>query len=144
MRKLLFALLPFMCLLAMQAGAQTRAEKEVGTAVENFRKALVSGEKAALQSLASEKLSYGHSSGKVEDKATFVETLASGKSDFVTCDFTNQTVTVSGNTAIVRHHLEAKTNDGGKPGTVSLNIMLVFQKMNGKWILLARQAVKAL
>ncbi|MEK7226911.1 MAG: nuclear transport factor 2 family protein, partial [Bacteroidota bacterium] len=34
------------------------------------------------------------------------------------------------------------TNDGGKPGEVHLLVMLVWQKQGGKWILLARQAVK--
>ena len=37
----------------------------------------------------------------------------------------------------------ATTNDGGKPGTVKLKVLLIFQKENGAWKLLARQAVKA-
>ncbi|WP_374166583.1 nuclear transport factor 2 family protein [Arcticibacter sp. MXS-1] len=137
---------PVVCLLLMMSYhlvAQTKSEKEVAAAVETLTKAMIDGNRSALEAVASKNLSYGHSGGKVEDKATFVESIASGKSDFVTIDLTNQTVQVSGNTAIVRHHLAASTNDGGKPGNVSLNILLVFQKQQGKWLLLARQAVKA-
>ncbi|MEQ1678647.1 MAG: hypothetical protein ABL876_18265 [Chitinophagaceae bacterium] len=43
---------------------------------------------------------------------------------------------------MVRHILNAKTNDGGKPGEVHLRVLLVWQKTGGKWVLLARQAVK--
>ncbi len=142
MKKTLLIVLSVLCIGINAVMAQTKEETQVSRAVERFREALISGNRAELQAVAAEKLSYGHSSGKVEDKATFVEQIASGKSDFVTCDFSNQTISVSGNAAVVRHRLDAKTNDSGKPGSVSLNILLVFQKMNGKWLLLARQAVK--
>jgi hypothetical protein len=46
------------------------------------------------------------------------------------------------NTAIVRHILTAQTNDGGKPGSVNLGVMLVFIKEHGSWKLLGRQAYK--
>jgi ketosteroid isomerase-like protein len=103
---------------------------------------MISGDKVSLEAITANELSYGHSGGSVEDKVAFVEKIASGKSDFVTIQLTDQTVKVSGKTAVVRHHLSATTNDNGKPGTVELNILLIFQKQHGKWLLLARQAVK--
>ncbi len=122
--------------------AQSKPEKAVANAVEKLRKAMVDANKADLESSVSDQLSYGHSGGHIDDKKEFVEKLTSGKSDFVTIDLTEQTISVSGKVAVVRHILTAKTNDGGKPGDVHLRILLVFQKKEGKWILLARQAVK--
>jgi ketosteroid isomerase-like protein len=122
--------------------AQSKKEAQVNAAVEKLKLAMVSGERAALESVAADQLSYGHSGGLIETKAQFVEKIASGSSDFVTIDLKNQTVTVSGNTAIVRHELHATTNDGNKPGEVHLGVMLVFQKQGKEWKLLARQAVK--
>lgn len=122
--------------------AQTGAESKVAAAVEKLRLAMVSGNRADLETVASKELSYGHSSGKLEDFATFVETIASGKSDFLSIDFTKQTIKVSGKTALVRHELHAKTNDGGKPGEVHLGILLVWQKDGKEWKLLGRQAYK--
>lgn len=124
------------------AMAQNKEEAAVTAAVENLRKAMVDGDKAGLQNITADQLSYGHSSGKVEDKTTFVDNIVTGKSDFVTIDLTNQTIAVSGDAAIVRHTLSATTNDGGKPGSVKLNILLIWQKQKGQWKLLARQAVK--
>ncbi|MGB3007693.1 MAG: nuclear transport factor 2 family protein [Chitinophagaceae bacterium] len=122
--------------------AQSKKENQVVEANEQLRKAMVDADKAQLEKLVSEKLSYGHSGGHIDDKKEFVEKITSGKSDFVAIDLTEQTVSVSSKTAIVRHILTAKTNDGGKPGEVHLRVMLVWQKMAGKWKLLARQAVK--
>jgi len=133
----------FACLLfTVSAFAQTKDEKNVAAAVEFMRKAMVDGDRANLTKLAADELSYGHSSGKIQDKKEFVEAIASGASDFVTIDLTDQTIKVAGNTAIVRHKLSAQTNDGGKPGSTVLGIMLVFQKQKGEWKLLARQAYK--
>lgn len=122
--------------------AQTKEETAVAAAIETLRKAMIDGDKKALDAIAANKLSYGHSSGKVEDKASFVDAIASGRSDFVTIDLTEQSIRVVGNTAIVRHKLSATTNDGGKPGTVNLAILLIWQKQHKVWTLLARQAVK--
>lgn len=122
--------------------AQTKKEQEVAQAVEQMRLAMISGERQALENIAAAKLSYGHSSGKLEDKSAFVESIASGKSDFVSIDLTNQSIVVSGKTALVRHQLHAKTNDGGKPGEVHLGILLVWQLEGKQWKLLARQAYK--
>ncbi len=124
--------------------AQTKDEKAVTDAVEFLRKAMVDGERAALEKITAADLSYGHSSGKVEDKAAFVEALASGANDFVSIELSEQTVKVIGNTAIVRHKLNGVTNDGGKPGTAKIAILLVWIKQGKEWKLLARQAVKIL
>ena len=129
--------------MALQSMAQTKDEQAVTTAVENMRKAMVDGSKTALEQLADKKLTYGHSNGKIEDKTLFVENLTNGNSDFVDINLTDQTITVEGTTAIVRHRLFAHTNDKGKaPGTVDLYILLVWHKVKGEWKLLARQAVK--
>ncbi|WP_207425498.1 nuclear transport factor 2 family protein [Pedobacter sp. SYSU D00535] len=140
MKKLAFALALFV--VVNTASAQTKQEAKVAAAVESLKQAMIDGDREKLNDLAADKLSYGHSGGKIEDKATFVETIASGKSDFVSIDLSNQTIAVSGKTAIVRHRLTAKTNDGGKPGAVDINILLVFQKQKGDWKLLARQAIR--
>ena len=117
-------------------------ENEVAAAVEQLRQAMIDADQSKLESLVSDQLSYGHSSGVIDDKKTFVDKIVTGKSDFVSIDLSEQTITVSDKTAIVRHLFKAKTNDGGKPGEVQLRIMLVWQKQKGGWKLLARQAVK--
>lgn len=125
------------------AYSQSKDEKAVAGAVEALRNAMISGDRSGLEQLVLPQLSYGHSGGHVDDKAEFVEKLASGKSDFVTIDIAEQTIVVVDNVAIVRHKLHATTNDKGVAGTVDLQVMLVWQKTKNAWKLLARQAVKA-
>lgn len=134
----------FMLCLTLTAAvqAQSKKEKEVATAVETLREAMVNANKTQLENIAANELSYGHSSGKIEDKAEFVEALASGKSDFENINLKDQSIKIAGNTAIVRHKLSAKVNDNGKPATVNLGVLLIWQKQQGQWKLLARQAYK--
>lgn len=141
MKKILLTVFVLYLSTGMTFG-QTKKEKQVAAATEQLRIAMLDGNRAELEKLASGKLSYGHSGGLVEDKPAFVEKIASGNSDFVTLDFAEQRISVSHKTALVRHILHAKTNDGGKPGEVHLRILLIWQKEGGKWKLLARQAVK--
>ena len=113
-------------------------------AAEKLRTTMIDPTKPALEKLLVDSLSYGHSSGKIDTKQTFVESLTSGKSDFVSIDITDQSVHIDKNTGIIRHNLSAVTNDGGKPGTVKLHVLTVWVKKGNKWLLASRQAVKIL
>lgn len=125
------------------AMAQTKEEQAVAEAAEHLRKAMVDGDSATLSSLVLPQLSYGHSGGHVDDKTEFVQKLVSGKSDFVTIDITEQNINIVQDVAVVRHKFHATTNDNGKPGTVDLSVLLIWQKQKKEWKLLARQAVKS-
>jgi Domain of unknown function (DUF4440) len=128
--------------ICFQLQAQTKQETAVANAVEQLRKAMVDGDSLMLDKLVSPKLSYGHSGGHIDDKTEFIHKLASGGSDFVTIELTEQTISISKNIAVVRHKLNAATNDGGKPAVVHLAVLLIWQKLHGDWKLLARQAIK--
>lgn len=131
------------CIFSNSITAQTKAEQAVAASVEAMRKAMVDADKVMLEKLSHDSLSYGHSGGKVESKAAFVENIVNGNSDFLAIDLTGQTIFVSGKTAIVRHRLSATTKDKGKdPGTVNIAILSVWQKDKKEWKMLARQAVK--
>ena len=136
----LFLISIFILLVNIASGQS--AEQKVSETVERLRLAMINPDKASLEKLTVEGLSYGHSSGKVEDRAAFIEALVSGKSDFVDIQLTDQTITVVDKTAIVRHKLSGNVNDGGKASTVNIAVLLVFVNQGKEWRLTARQAVK--
>ena len=138
MKKLSLILLIFAS--GLVANAQSKDETLVAAAVEKLRAAMISGNKADLESVLSDDLTYGHSSGKVQSKAVFVEEISTKKSDFLTIDLSEQTISIAGDVAIVRHILTASTNDGGKPANPHLGIVLVWKKTKGEWKLIARRA----
>jgi ketosteroid isomerase-like protein len=129
-------------LLSASLFGQSSDQKAVEAAVEKLRKAMIAADKAVLENLTSNELSYGHSSGLVEDKAAFVDQFVTGKSVFKTITLADQSIKMAGNTAIVRHRLTGDTNNSNVPGKVDIIVMLVWQKQNGEWKLLARQAAK--
>ena len=135
------------CAMMVPLGAAATTgsdEQAVASAVEEMRAAMTAPiNRTALEKLVDEKLSYGHSGGHVQNKAEFIEQLASGKSTFVNIALSDQSIAVEDDVAIVRHTLTAATNDSGKPGNVMLKILLVWKKQSGQWHLLARQAVHA-
>ena len=142
LKNVFFLLMTTSWLFSLQSLAQSRNEIAVGKAVENLRKAMVEADSITLSKLVMDELSYGHSGGKVEGKASFISSLTSGQSDFVTMELTNQTISVLKKTAIVRHTLSATTNDRGKPSSVKLGILTVWVKNGHQWKLLARQAIR--
>lgn len=123
--------------------AQSKPQIIVEEKVEQLRKAMLDGDRVMLDRLSSDNLLYRHSGGHFDDKKEFIQKLSSGKSDFVTINLLDQKVSVINKKLVVVYHtLEAKTNDNGKPAEVNLYVMLVWEKQQGNWKLVARQAAK--
>ena len=122
--------------------AQNKEIYKVQKAVEKLTAAMISANKEELENITSNQLSYGHSSGRIEDKKTFIENIMLKKSVFKSIQIVDQTIEIFKNTAIVRHNFMATTNDNGIAGNVQLKILLVFIKQNKNWKLMARQSVK--
>jgi hypothetical protein len=138
----LVAVVAFSSQWASASSSQEKAIKAVESQVELLRKAMVDADAVKLKTLTLSELNYGHSGGHVENQAEFIQKIVSGTSDFVTMDLNDQSVSVVGDIAIVRHMLVAKTNDRGVAGEVTIGVMLIWKKQRGDWKLLARQAFK--
>jgi len=122
---------------------QNTDEKDVAAVVETIRKAIVDADKNVLEAVSSDGLVYAHSNGRVQDKAEFIDEIVSGKSiDYTSVTMTDQTIRIVGNAAVVRHIYSAETLTNGKPGSLKIGNMLVLQKQDGNWKLIARQAYR--
>ena len=127
------------------AFAQSADEKAVASAVEKLRVAIIAANEAELLKLTAPTLSYGHSNGLLEDQKEFIRALTSGESKFTKIDLSEQTISISGDVAMVRHKLMGDTHNKGKdPAAVRLGVFMVLQKVKGNWVLLGRQAFKLL
>lgn len=129
--------------LSLTVMAQKKEEQAVTTAVQRLNQAMIDGNQILLDELTSKNLSYGHSSGLVENKDAFITAIVSGASRFTSINLTDQTIAISNSIAIVRHKLAAATdNKGQEPGRINLGVMQIWQKEKGKWVLVARHATK--
>jgi ketosteroid isomerase-like protein len=143
MRKLM--LLTIACALfgvASLGMAQSSDETAVSQAVEAFRNAMLTADRAQLTALTADPLSYGHSSGRVENKSQFLDAATSGQSRWKFITLTDQTVQIVGNTALVRHTLTGETERDGKINPVKIGVLMVWHQHDGTWQLLARQSVR--
>ena len=123
--------------------ALAQPEKEVGKIVEELRLAMIDPSTDGLKKITSLDLSYGHSSGLMENQNEFIEALVSGKSDFKSITLSDQSIKFTGkNIALVRHKLKGETLTAGVVGAINIGVLLVWIKEKGGWKLVARQAFK--
>ena len=128
--------------LPSSSRAESADEAAVKKAIDDLSKAMIAADKAKLEALVSDQLSYGHSGGRIETKAMFVDVFVSKKSVYKSVVITEPTVAVSGNNAIARHVFAVEFESDGKPGSAKVGVMQVWTKDGGAWKLLARQAFR--
>ena len=126
----------------LAAGAETSDEAALRRDLERLRKALLSADKVQLEELTAAQLSYGHSSGKVQNKSEFIDGVLGRKVVVKSLTFPDVTIAVAGNAAIVRHIYASESEAGGKTDNIRLGVLAVWQKQEGAWKLLARQGYK--
>jgi ketosteroid isomerase-like protein len=142
MKKMIF-LFVFFAAYTLTSHAQSANESAVAEAVAKLNKAILDEDTNALKQLTAKELSFGHSSGKVENQQEFVTNVSQGAIHFKTLDISDQTIALAADNAIVRNSLHGNVLRDGKPDEIKLKILMVWHKdKKGKWKLLARQAVK--
>jgi hypothetical protein len=149
-RRHLTASLPVLSLVAAgllgpdTAQAATSDEAAVAQRLEAFRAAQVAADPKALDALCAAELSYSHSDGHIEDKATFVKNATDGKSKFLSLEYRDPSIRVVGDAAIVRFHWvgEGETVPEGKKSSTNLLILMNWQTQGSDWKLLSRASTK--
>ncbi|MCJ2068008.1 nuclear transport factor 2 family protein [Methylobacterium sp. J-030] len=128
---------------ALAAEQQPHDQKAaVEAQVDALTKALLAGDGTALDALTLAGLSYGHSSGVVQDKAAFIAPLASKRQTFPSITLSDRSVSVAGDDAIARHVFSGEVVTDGKSAPVHIGVMQVWHRDGDRWRLLARQAFK--
>ena len=124
------------------AGAASGDEAAVTQAVEALRKAILEQDKAQLEALCAEQLSYGHSGGRVETKAQFIEGVMTRKALVKSITLSGHTIAIVGTDAIARHTWASESETDGKPTSTTIGVLQVWQKHGSTWQLLARQGFR--
>ncbi len=142
--KLLSLLVLFFTLLTgtQTVYAQSADETAVTQAMEALRAAMVVRDAKQYEALISENVSYGHSAGRIENKQEFIKVNVANKAVMKSLTFTDQTVKVTGNTAVVRNTYNGVSELDGKTNTTKIGVLLVWTKEAGTWRLYARQAFR--
>ncbi len=115
---------------------------QIKQAIENLRQAMVNADSEALDSLTDEALTYGHTNGTVEDKATFIAAICGKRNVFTEIKLSDQVPFHSDDVVSVRHRMQAHVLVNGTPTDVDIRVLQVWQKRDDVWKLIARQAYK--
>src|SRR4029077_8465957 len=87
-------------------------------------------DKAKLETLAAEQLSYSHSDARLEDKAKFIDSIMTRKAVIKSIEFPELTVAIVGNNAIVRHLWVSESELDGKVTNTKIGVLQVWQKQD--------------
>jgi hypothetical protein len=149
-RRYLNRALPVLGVLAMAlpptkaVRAASADEQALAKRLEAFRDAQIAANAKALEALCAPELSYSHSDGHVEDKATFIKNATAPTSKVLSLVYQDPWIRVVGDDAIVRFHWigESETVPEGKKSSTSLHVLMNWQKQHGEWMLLSRGSTK--
>ena len=134
-------LLLFCFLINTQTQAQM-SNKEIESSIERLNKAMITPDKSTLENITAEELSYGHSTGVVQNKSEYIKDILSGPVKFSQIDNANQSISILDNTATVRNICSIKGTRDGAPLDLKIGILMIWIKKRDGWKLLARQGYK--
>jgi hypothetical protein len=122
-----------------QAG---KAEQQVLQAEKDRFAAMVKGDRAALEKLLADDLTYTHSTALLETKEQFIKSVTSGNIDYVSIvpSEPDSKVRINGNSAIVTGIAAVNVIDNGKDRKIRIRYTTVYGNRGGSWLLQAWQS----
>lgn len=123
--------------------AQQTDEEKLTATVKEFHLALVTKNIVSINQQTDKALSYGHSNGWVETKTDVIKDLETGYISYQGFKEDSITVLINGNMANVRFIADITATMKATTTTFHLKVLEVWVKKGKRWVLFARQAVKA-
>jgi len=105
--------------------------------------AQVNADAKALGNLLDDGLEYTHSNGDLDTKASFIDSLVTGKRDYISSTATIETVRIFGDVGVIRG--KAKVTVGGKdrqPQDLSIGYTDIWLWKNGRWQMTAWRSAR--
>lgn len=120
----------------------TKDRNAVLTADKERTEAQIKQDAATLDRLLGDDLIYVHASGLVQGKAEFVADLKSSKRIYKKVTNSDVNVRVLKDAAIITAKSQISVSFEGKENELSLQVIEVYAKRNGRWQLIAYQSTR--
>ena len=117
------------------ASNDPKVEKEILAVMESYKEAMIHNDVATLDKLLSDDLAFTHSHGEFQDKAAVLKSSAPPQ-HILKMEFSNTTVKIYGNTALVKGRVDLWHPDS----VVHMDVLHVWINGAKGWQLVARQA----
>ncbi|MCX6607316.1 MAG: nuclear transport factor 2 family protein [Acidobacteria bacterium] len=132
----------FLITLMAAAMAFAGAEDDVKKAEQAWADGITKNDFAVLNTVLADDLHYLHSTGLVDSKAAYIESMKSGKQKYISVKYGQMKVRVYGSAAVVNADAMVAYTTDGKGGTNHLAFTHVFAKKGGKWQLVSHQSLR--
>ncbi len=143
--KTLLRLLPLLALAFVSVrAAEDKALDALRAADAERVAATKAGDRARLEAIFSDELRYAHSSGKVDTKASLIQSLATRATVYETYDYQEQNFkrVAPGVFTMTGRVLVHTASASGQRSELDLNFLAVWREENGKWRFFAWQSCK--
>lgn len=147
-RTYLMKMLPrLLLLLILAAGSLSAAEDKLIAAVraadDERTAATMAADPARLAAIFSDELRYAHSSGRVDTKASYVESLTSRSTVYESFDYKERTFKPAApGVVLMTGRVVIHSRNNGQPVALDLNFLAVWREEGGRWRFLAWQSCK--
>jgi ketosteroid isomerase-like protein len=116
------------------------SEKEILALEDKRFAAMIGADWKALQALVHDELLYTHSSAVTDNKASWLESMTSGKTKYKSASFTGREVRMLGDAALVSGAAAIEAVVNGQPRSLRLKFLDVWTKTPEGWKLVAWQS----
>lgn len=134
-------MLAALCAFALAASAQG-PEKELRAVEQQRYRAMIEADFPALEKLLADDLVYVHSSGSVESKEQFLDTIRSGRLRYKRIVAEETRIKSAGNIAVVTGRSSVEVEREGKPQSFRVRFTAVYEKSGAGWRLSAWQTTR--
>ena len=115
-------------------------EKDILALEEERFAAMIARDFPRLQLLVHDELMYTHSSGVVDGKATWLDSMKSGRVKYKKAQCTERKVRMYGDTALITGRAQIEAEIGGEPKTLKLLFLNAWTKTPQGWKFVAWQS----
>jgi hypothetical protein len=123
--------------------AKDDAREPLLRASESTRfQAQVDANAKVLAPLLDDKLEYVHSNGELDSKTSFIESLTTGRRDYVSTTFTIESLRIFGDVALIRGKAKVTVADNGQSKDLSLGYTDVWVWKDKRWQMTAWRSMR--
>jgi ketosteroid isomerase-like protein len=102
----------------------------------------ITADAKVLGELLADDLEYTHSNGDLDTKASFIESLTSGKRDYLATTASIESVRFFGDVAVIRGKAKVTVADDGQSRDLDLRYLDIWSWKNGRWQMTAWQSAR--
>ena len=132
-----------MLIAALLAAASVALPADLAKAAHDYDQAQVSSNRAELDRLIADDYVLHNSGGQRQDKASFIADQVAPGYKLEPFVIEEKVEKVMGNAAVLGGVARAKGTSGGEPYDVRLRFIDVWQKRDGRWVVVFSQATRA-